>query len=61
MWRAATAEDDYMGRVTLDIEIQTLRRLLGIKQTIEERRAKTLARVRKHRAAKKAAQRQDQS
>jgi hypothetical protein len=56
-WRAAYADIDgaRYERAILDTEIRTLRQQLRIKQTIEQRRAKTLARVRKHRAAKKAA------
>ena len=57
-WRAAYADVDgaHYERAILDTEIRTLRQQLGIKQTIEERRAKTLARVHKHRAAKRAAE-----
>jgi hypothetical protein len=56
-WRAACADAgaDWV-QVILDLQIRTLRRQLGVKQTIEERRAKVLERVRKHRAAKKATQ-----
>jgi hypothetical protein len=52
-WRATYTDDgDDYERAVLDTEIRTLRRQLGIKQTIEERRAKTLERVRKHRQEK---------
>ncbi len=49
------SEDGWFARMEIGREIRSLRHHLGIKQTLEQRRAKTLARVRKHRAAKKAA------